>query len=65
MRLQLRLQRVNRLLDPIGSVHSHWQGSRETALYVYGRSAVEMKQRLADFIASYPLCARARIEQIA
>ena len=26
----------NRLLTGIGSVHSHWQGPTETALYVYG-----------------------------
>jgi hypothetical protein len=54
----------NRLLEPEGSVHSHWQGPRETALYVYGASASSMRSALAQFINTYPLCQRARIVQI-
>ena len=49
----------------IGSVHSHWQGPTETALYVYGRTAAEMRTALQPFLDSYPLCERARIVQIA
>jgi hypothetical protein len=55
----------NRLLAPEGSVHSHWEGPTETALYVYGPSVDSMKARLADFLASYPLCERARLERVA
>ena len=55
----------NRLLIGIGSVHSHWQGPTETALYVYGRTAAEMRTALQPFLDSYPLCERARIVQIA
>lgn len=55
----------NRLLDSIGSVHSHWQGPRETALYLYGESAASMKAALEPFLATYPLCQRARVVQIA
>ena len=55
----------NRLLTGIGSVHSHWQGPTETALYVYGRTAAEMRTALQPFLDSYPLCERARIVQIA
>jgi len=54
-----------RLLDGEGRVLSYWQGPRETALYMYGRSFDEMKRRLSEFIASYPLCAQCRMEQIA
>ncbi len=54
-----------RLLDGEGKVHSYWQGPRETALYMYGNSFQDMKQRLNDFLLSYPLCQQARVEQIA
>lgn len=54
-----------RLLDGEGRVLSYWQGPRETALYMYGRSCDEMKRRLSEFVASYPLCAQCRMEQIA
>lgn len=55
----------NRLLSGIGSVHSHWQGPTETALYVYGRTASEMRAALQPFLESYPLCNRARVVPIA
>lgn len=54
-----------RLLGNAGSIHSHWQGPTETALYLYGPCFDEMKRLLADFIASYPLCAQARLVKIA
>lgn len=43
---------------------SYWQGSRETALYFYGKSFEEMKKSTAEFIASCPLCEKCRIDQI-
>ena len=55
----------DRLLQDEGRVLSWWQSPTETAFYMYGRSFEEMKRRLADFIASYPLCARCRLEQVA
>ena len=55
----------NRLLSGIGRVHSHWQGPTETALYVLGRSAGDMRAALQPFLDSYPLCQRARVVQIA
>ncbi len=55
----------NRLLDSEGKVHSYWQGSTETALYVYGPSFDTMKERLSGFLASYPLCQSARVVRIA
>ena len=55
----------DRLLDGQGAVHSHWQGPTETALYMYGASYDAMHAALAGFIASYPLCARARVVQVA
>ena len=55
----------DRLLEGQGAVHSYWQGPTETALYVYGASYYGMQAALAEFIASYPLCARARLERVA
>lgn len=55
----------NRLLAPSARIYSCWQGPRETALYMYGPSHAEMAACLADFIAAYPLCAKARLVQIA
>jgi hypothetical protein len=55
----------NRLLEGQGAVHSHWQGPTETALYMYGPSYHTMHAALAEFLATYPLCARARVVQVA
>ena len=55
----------DRLLKGQGAVHSYWQGPTETALYVYGASYEGMQAALAEFIANYPLCAQARVVQVA
>jgi hypothetical protein len=59
------IEEFNRLLSGVGSVHSHWQGPTETALYLYGRTAGEMRTALQPFLDSYALCERARVVQIA
>lgn len=56
---------LDRLIAPEGRVLSYWQGSTETALYLYGPSFVAMQDAIKDFVASYPLCQKARIEQVA
>ncbi len=53
-----------RLLHPHGRIHSYWEGETETALYMYGPSFREMHARIAEFMTSYALCQRARVEQI-
>jgi hypothetical protein len=55
----------DRLLAGIGRVCSYWEGPRETALYMYGNSFASMKERLQEFLASYPLCQQCRVVQIA
>jgi len=55
----------NRLLRKEGKIHSHWQGPTETALYIYGKSFKTMKERVKKFMATYPLCAKARVVKIA
>lgn len=59
------IEAFDRDLAGRGKFMSLWQGERDTALYLYGRSFEEMKAAIAPFMASYPLCERARIEQIA
>jgi hypothetical protein len=59
------LSEVSRLLDGKGRVLSHWQGPTETAFYLYGESFDEMKSRIADFLVTYPLCDKCRLERIA
>ena len=55
----------DRLLGENGRALSYWQGPRETAFYIYGRSFSSMKDLLGPFLNTYPLCARCRVEQIA
>lgn len=54
-----------RLLEGSGTIHSHWEGPTETALYMYGDSFETMCSALAPFLDSYPLCRKARLVQIA
>jgi hypothetical protein len=56
---------LERLTAPNGRVLSYWQGPTETAFYLYGHSFSEMRQQLAQFVATYPLCQKCRIEQVA
>jgi broad specificity phosphatase PhoE len=54
-----------RLLGDDGELGGDWNGPTETALYIYGRSYQSIRDKIAPFIAEYPLCQKARIEQIA
>lgn len=48
-----------------GKVLSHFDGPSETSLFIYGRLHESMHAAIAPVLASYPLCERARLEQIA
>jgi hypothetical protein len=56
---------INRLLGDAGQMLDYWEGPRDTALYLYGASADEMRSLIADYLASYPLCQKCRVERIA
>lgn len=58
-------EELGRLVGSEGRVVSHWGGPRETALYLYGRSAATMLARIRPFLDTYPLCDKARIVTIA
>lgn len=59
------IDQIDRLLKGKGAFRGYWEGERETALFCYGASFPEMKAALAPFLAEYPLCEQARVEQIA
>jgi hypothetical protein len=56
---------INRLLGDRGAIQGHWEGPTETALYLYGDSADEMRQLISAHVANYPLCQRSRLVVIA
>ena len=56
---------MNKLMGEHGAYKGHWNGSRETGVYCYGPSFEAMKAAIEPFVATYPLCAGARVEQIA
>jgi hypothetical protein len=56
---------IDRLVAGEGRIANTWQGPSETALYLYGSSFDELNRRIADFVATYPLCQNCRIVQIA
>lgn len=56
---------LDRLTEGNGKVYSYWQGTTETAFYLYGSSYSQMKSQISELIENYPLCQKCRIEQIA
>lgn len=52
-------------MENVGKRMSYWEGNRETALYYYGKSYDEMKEKISLIIQTYPLCEKCRVEQIA
>lgn len=59
------LEQMEQAIEGIGQLYSYWKGGAYTALYFYGSSYFEMKQKIEPFNAAYPLCQKSRIEQIA
>lgn len=56
---------LDRLTQGKGKVYSYWQGTTETAFYLYGDSFLEMKLLISELVNNYPLCQKCRIEQVA
>jgi hypothetical protein len=44
-----------------GDMQSWWQGPRETALYLYGPSAVRVDELISSVLSRYPLAERCRV----
>lgn len=56
---------LDRLIGEDGDFRGYWHGSQETALYCYGPSFETMREAIEPLLAAYPLCEKARVEQIA
>lgn len=56
---------LDRLTQGNGRVYSYWQGTAETAFYLYGSSYSQMKSQISELLDNYPLCQKCRIVQIA
>lgn len=48
-------------LGEAGSMHSYWQGPRETALYFYGPSAPRMSDLMRETLDAHPLARQSRL----
>jgi hypothetical protein len=59
------MSELKTLIGDDGSEGRHWQGETETAFYFYGKSYIEMKKIIEEFVNSYPLCQGCRVVQIA
>lgn len=59
------IKQMEQAMEGIGRLYSWRELNAYTALYFYGTSFSEMKEKIASFIAEYPLCQKCCIEQIA
>jgi len=63
--VNLVMKEFDTLLKGHGSIQSYWQGQTETALYIYGDDAELMKNLIAEYMTTYPLCKGARVVTLA
>ena len=59
------MEMLEEALEDVMLGTSYWENGRETALYYYGRSYEELKEKIAPILESYPLCICCKIERIA
>lgn len=59
------IEQLKQAVDTVGSMYSYRELDTFTALYFYGVSFSLMKEKMEDFVSTYPLCRNCRIEQIA
>lgn len=59
------IEQLELAMKGIGRMYSYWEGNAYTALYFYGTSYREMKEKITTFIDAYPLCQKCRVVQIA
>lgn len=52
---------LDEALGDVGDIRSYWEGPTETALYLYGDSAAEMRRLIEEIVGRHPLCERCRI----
>lgn len=59
------IEQLEQTIEGIGHMYSYRELNEFTALYFYGTSFSAMKEKMAPFVSSYPLCQKCHIEQIA
>lgn len=59
------IEQLEQAIEGIGRMYSYRELDAFTALYFYGTSFSEMKEKMNPFVSGYPLCQKCRIEQIA
>ena len=59
------IELLENALEDLTQGFSYREEGREIALYYYGKSYCEIKEKIMPIVESYPLCALCRIEQIA
>lgn len=59
------IEQLDNALNGVAERLSYWEGPEETALYYYGQSYFEIKNKIEAIVKTYPLCEKCRIEQIA
>jgi hypothetical protein len=57
--------KFDELLEGVGELRGSWNGPTETAIYAYGPSYEAMRDSLSHFMATHPLCEKARVKRIA
>jgi hypothetical protein len=57
--------KFDELLEGVGELRGSWNGPAETAIYAYGPSYEAMRESITGFMATHPLCQKARIVRIA
>ncbi|MDR3264063.1 MAG: hypothetical protein LBT30_07130 [Clostridiales bacterium] len=62
--IDLVISEIIRLIGADFKYYSFWEGATETALYFYGNSFDNMKERITPFLSTYPLCQKCRVVQI-
>ncbi len=59
------LDRLHESLGGTGGMQSFWEGSDETAVYLYGPSADAMRDAITPLLAAHPLARSSRLERVA
>jgi hypothetical protein len=59
------LDRLQEAVEGKGGLQAFWEGPTETAVYIYGPSAQDLRAVIEPLLASHPLAQSSRLEQIA
>ena len=58
------VEEIIKIINEKDSKFHFWEGEKETALYFYVDSYIVIKNKIDEFVKTYPLCKNSRIVQI-